>query len=153
MKLSTCLSSLGNENPVVGDGEMICTVVFSKFVYCHWKINLFLNFACVHLHTNRVCKQSVEYGLTSIFNEKVFYFCGNGACLMLWNSNFQKFQKAKMDLSNAAPGNFKWTSKQLFTCNNQDLLWCPFNGVRFKSSCFFVCSSCGSKRQQWNFLK
>lgn len=83
VKLSTSLSSLGNEKPVVGDCEMIRTVVFSKFVYCYWKIIIFLSFACVPLHTHRVCKQSIEYGLTPIFNEKVFYFRGNGACLML----------------------------------------------------------------------
>lgn len=107
---------------------------------------------CTSAHTLCVYKQSVECGVMSIFNQSIFYFHGNWARLMLWNSNCQKFRTLNMDLSNAALGNFKWTSEQLFTYNNRDLLWCPFNGVRFKTSCFFVPSSCGRRRRQWNFL-
>lgn len=66
-------------------------------------------------HTLCMCKQSIEYGLMSVFNQNVLYFHGNWACLMFWNSSCQKFRTLNWDLSSAAPSNFKWASERLFT--------------------------------------
>lgn len=73
----------------------ICTFLMENNSVCEFCM-------CTSAHTLCVCKQSVECGVMSIFNQSIFYFHGNWARLMLWNSNCQKFRTLNMDLSNAA---------------------------------------------------